>query len=148
MKEMKIGITALYRPEEYVMHLRKGDQRRGAVGLIGFVGGKKKPKETYRQAAWREMTEETSLKLPIDSLEPMSGVYKVISDYDNEEVAVWTKLFRVLLPYGTVIEATKPEEDEIVTASTPDIIEYYLGKGRLSPATERGYKDYLLQEIL
>jgi|GEM_PF-2942664 len=148
MKEIKIGITALYRPEEYVMHLRKGDKKRGAVGLIGFIGGQKRPKETFRQAAWREMAEETNLRLPIDSLEPMSGVYKVISDRDNEEVAVWSRLFRVLLPHGTVIEAAKPEEDEIVTASTPDVIERYIGKGLLSPATERGYKDYLLKDIL
>lgn len=109
MREMKIAITALYRPEEYVMHLRNGDKKRGAVRLIGFFGGSKKDKET-------------NLRLPEESLEAMSGVYKVISDRDEEAVAIWAKLFRVLLPYGITVEVAEHDKDELVALSTPDVI--------------------------
>jgi len=148
MREMKIAITALYRPEEYVLHLRKGDKRRGTVGLAGFFGGQKKDNETYRKAAARGLSEETNLDLPLEKFEPMSGVYKVISDRDGKPIIIWSKLFRVLLPYGTHIEVTDQANDELMAAATPDIAQNYIDKGKLTPATERGFKEYLFTGLV
>lgn len=148
MREKKVAITAIYTPEEYTLHLRKGDRKRGAVGLIGFIGGEKEESETYREAAARELGEETTLQLPVEQFEPVSGVYKVISDRDNVPVIIWTKLFRLQLPFGVKIEATEPDIDEIVNIPTPDVVDHYLGTGKLTSATERAFTDYLLKDLV
>ena len=148
MREMKIAIAALYRPEEYILHRRNGNKARGAVGLIGFFGGEREAGETFRRTAAREVGEETSLELSPEAFEPLSGMYKVISDRDNQPITIWAKVFQVLLPYGTVVKVKDPENDEVVAVSTPDIIQSHLGKGSLTPATERAFKDYIFKDFL
>ena len=98
MREMQVAIAALYRPEEYVMHRRNGNKNRGAIGLIGFFGGERKEKETFQKAVAREVAEETNLEFAPRQFEPISGMYKVISDRDNEPVVIWAKAFQVLFP--------------------------------------------------
>lgn len=144
MPEMHISITALQRGDEYIMHLRNGDRRRGAVGLIGFFGGQIEKGESHRQAARRELRQETNLNLP-DSEFELLGDVDVESDRDDQPVLIMAAVFKVALPIETVVVA-KEKRDKLVAATTQEVISSYVGKHRLTPATEKAFTSLILKD--
>lgn len=144
--EMYISITALQRGDEYIMHLRNGDQRRGAVGLIGFFGGQLEKGESHRQSARRELRQETNLNLPASDFDLLGDV-DVKSDRDNHPVLIMAAVFKVSLPIETVVIA-REKRDQLVVATTQEILSDYVGKHRLTPATERAFTNLILKSEL
>jgi 8-oxo-dGTP pyrophosphatase MutT (NUDIX family) len=148
MREIKISLIALRRGDEYFMHKRSGDPARGAAGSIGFIGGEFEPKEdrTYLNAAIRETCEETGVILPADRIKKI-GKVTVNSDRDNQPARIKAVGFSADLPFDTEIALFDPR-DEPVTATTGEIIEEYLGKSILTPATEALFIRHIMKGVI
>jgi ADP-ribose pyrophosphatase YjhB (NUDIX family) len=89
---VEISIIVVEAPSGYVLQFRDGPKKIGATGLIGCLGGKIEKWESARQAALRELAEESNI---ISSDEQMSHLGSVIveSDMNHKVVTVHAEVF-------------------------------------------------------
>ena len=135
MLKMEVAMAMLCQIDKYHLQLRDGDKKIGAVGMIGFFGGKVESGEEPRTTISRELAEETNLKLSAESFRYLDSVL-VLSDYKLKPVQVKAKVFEVLLPFGIVVEA---KEGQLVTWTQEEILE---NLNQLTPATNAFFEGY------
>lgn len=104
MKHYEIVATLVEQGDSYCFELRTGASN-GAIGLLGFFGGKIEAGETEREAACREVREESNLSPQPEDLEPI-GELNVVSDRDNETITVHAQLFKLRVDPKIQVEAT------------------------------------------
>lgn len=86
---LHVAVAAIFRDGRVLIARRPEHVHQG--GLLEFPGGKVEPGETVQQALVREINEETGLRIPEDSLEP---VICISHDYGDRRVVldVWSSL--------------------------------------------------------
>ncbi|SFM74203.1 Nudix family hydrolase [Marinobacter zhejiangensis] len=89
MKEVHVAVAAIQRGGRVLIARRPDHVHQG--GLLEFPGGKVEPGETVQQALLREIDEETGLRIPEHSLQP---VIAIRHDYGDKRVLldVWRTL--------------------------------------------------------
>lgn len=92
MREMRIVLGLIKQQDDYLLQLREGDPKKGAVNMIGCYGGKIEQGEKSLDAMQRELGEETTLKLPKDALKYLGSV-DVVSDHNLEPVHIFGEVF-------------------------------------------------------
>lgn len=141
MQELYVASVALKRNNTYFMQYRDGNPSIGAVGLVGFFGGKVEPGEVPEVAARRELSEETDLVFAsADRLEEIDTV-EVISDYKQEPATVHMTIFGFDLPLGAQINAKEGK----ITAMTKD--EALANLDKLTPATRAYFEKNFQGEV-
>ncbi|WP_372964927.1 Nudix family hydrolase [Marinobacter sp.] len=80
-KAVHVAVAVIIRDGRVLIARRPDHVHQG--GLLEFPGGKVEPGETVQQALVREIAEETGLKVPLDSLEPVIGIHH---DYGDKQV--------------------------------------------------------------
>jgi 8-oxo-dGTP pyrophosphatase MutT (NUDIX family) len=63
MKRTEVVAAAIRNENTFFMQRRNGLNQKGAIGLLGFWGGKIEKGETIKEAGVRELGEETTLSL-------------------------------------------------------------------------------------
>lgn len=145
MTSMEIAITAVCRVDEYLMHLREGDKRRGAIGLIGFFGGELEAGEAAVEAARRELGEETNLDLHARAFYKLGPPVHVESDRGGQPLSVKAHVYKVLIPFGTKVE-TKDPRDTLVVANLVRV-KQHLENNELTPATAAAFEEFILKGL-
>ncbi len=108
MRELNIALGVIEQGDHYILQLRNGDPKIGAVGLIGCYGGKIETDEAAIDAVCRELSEETNLR-PQSHEVRFLDIIHVISDRDNESVKIHAHVFHVPIEEDTVIETREGE---------------------------------------
>lgn len=123
-------------PGFFYFQRRSPDPRRGAAGLLGTFGGKVEPNESDVEAAAREVSEETTLRLGPAAFS-MLGEYDVLSDNDLKEVQIHMVAFLVEL------ESTEPfgATDGCLVVLPAARVAAHLGE--MTPGTREGWCRYL-----
>lgn len=144
MKELSVAAIAIKRGTLYFMQHREGDSNIGAVGLIGFFGGKIEENEEPEAAARRELEEEAHIVFPKEKLAKIGQVV-VMSDYNNEPVTIKMIIYEYELPLkaeflakeGKVVTMTEREAFANINTLTPGtraFFETYKGEKNNVPA--------------
>lgn len=81
VKEIHVAVAVIVREGRVLIARRPDHVHQG--GLLEFPGGKVEPGESVQVALVREIAEETSLRVPEDSLEPVIGIRH---DYGDKRV--------------------------------------------------------------
>lgn len=81
MKEVHVAVAVIYRQGQVLIARRPDSAHQG--GLLEFPGGKVEPGESVQMALVREIDEETGLKVPPASLQPVIGIRH---DYGDKRV--------------------------------------------------------------
>ena len=81
VKEVHVAVAVIVRDGRVLIARRPDHVHQG--GLLEFPGGKVEPGESVQAALVREIAEETGLRVPEDSLEPVIGIRH---DYGNKRV--------------------------------------------------------------
>ncbi|SNC76420.1 8-oxo-dGTPase [Marinobacter sp. es.048] len=81
VKEIHVAVAVIVRDGRVLIARRPDHVHQG--GLLEFPGGKVEPGESVQAALVREIAEETSLRVPEDSLEPVIGIRH---DYGDKRV--------------------------------------------------------------
>lgn len=86
MKEVHVAVAVIFRGSRVLIARRPDHVHQG--GLLEFPGGKVEPGETVQAALVREIDEETGLRVPLESLQP---VIAIRHDYGDKRVLldVW-----------------------------------------------------------
>ena len=86
VNEIHVAVAVIVRDGRVLIARRPDHVHQG--GLLEFPGGKVEPGESVQAALVREIAEETSLRVPEDSLEPVIGIRH---DYGDKRVVldVW-----------------------------------------------------------
>ena len=72
VKEIHVAVAVVVRDGRVLIARRPDHVHQG--GLLEFPGGKVEPGETVQAALVREIAEETGLRVPDASLEPVIGI--------------------------------------------------------------------------
>lgn len=72
VKEVHVAVAVIIRGGQVLIARRPDHVHQG--GLLEFPGGKVEPGESVQAALVREIAEETGLKVPVASLEPVIGI--------------------------------------------------------------------------
>jgi 8-oxo-dGTP pyrophosphatase MutT (NUDIX family) len=115
---------------------RSADARRGAAGMVGTFGGKVEPGETDRQAAVREVGEETTLSLPLEAFRYL-GECRVRSDSNLRAVTVDVVAFIVEFPRVADFEA---RDGELVVLPAADVSSHL---PEMTPGTRAGWEAFI-----
>lgn len=81
VKEVHVAVAVIVRDGRVLIARRPDHVHQG--GLLEFPGGKVEPGESVQAALVREIAEETGLRVPEDSLEPVIGIRH---DYGDKRV--------------------------------------------------------------
>lgn len=81
VKHVHVAVAVIIRDGRVLIARRPDHVHQG--GLREFPGGKVEPGETVQQALVREIAEETGLRVPLDSLQPVIGIRH---DYGDKQV--------------------------------------------------------------
>ena len=127
-REVEVAMTLLSQHDKYWLQLRDGPASIGAAGLIDCFGGRRKPHETYAQAATRELAEGTNLRVEPRQLMAIGRV-AVPSDMEHKSVAIRAEVFVYDVPAHLRIEATA---GMLMDIPKPELREY---EHKLTPAT-------------
>lgn len=106
MHRIAVAIVFITKGGKYYLQLRGNDPYKGAAGLIGGFGGKIEPGETARQAAKRELEEETTLRIAPGRLKEL-GEATVSSDYRLKPTEVYVTAFLLQLESSETFAATE-----------------------------------------
>lgn len=128
-----IAMAALRQGDTYLLQLRNGDPAIGAVGLIGFYGGKIKAGEPVIRAVCREIGEETTLVLD-PSLGREAGTVIVDSDMKGRAIRVQAHVIEFEVEKELAVES---REGELVRMTEEELRQY---SARLTPATLEYFK--------
>ncbi|WP_303291492.1 Nudix family hydrolase [Marinobacter sp. SS5-14b] len=96
-KQVHVAVAVIIREGRVLIARRPDHVHQG--GLLEFPGGKVEPDETVQQALVREVAEETGLRVPLQSLEPVIGIRH---DYGDKQVFldVWRTSMAEGIPEG------------------------------------------------
>lgn len=124
VKEVHVAVAVVVRDDQVLIARRPDHVHQG--GLLEFPGGKVEPGESVQAALVREIAEETSLRVPEASLEPVIGIRH---DYGDKRVFldVWETRSaegEAVGCEGQLVEWCSPEElrDEDFPAANRPII--------------------------
>ena len=81
VKDVHVAVAVIIRDGRVLIARRPVHAHQG--GLLEFPGGKVEQGETVQQALVREIAEETGLRVPLDSLQPVIGIRH---DYGDKRV--------------------------------------------------------------
>lgn len=115
---------------------RSNDAARGAAGLLGTFGGKVEPGEADRDAAVRELAEETDLEVRPQEVHYL-GEYEVASDHRLRAVRVHIVAFEVRLPENS--DGLRAREGELVVLGGTEVASHL---EEMSPGTREGWQRY------
>src|SRR3990172_2388267 len=128
MRPMEVSMAFLCQIDKYHFQLRTGPETLGALGKIGCFGGQIRKNETAKEAVSREIAEETNVAAMPENFHFL-GTVDVISDRDDQEVAISAWVFKLLLPIGSDVQA---EQGELITFGVENIRD---NLDQLTPAT-------------
>ena len=136
MREINVAMAFLCQIDRYHFQLRTGPETIGAVGLIGCFGGRINSGETADEAVSREVAEETNISAMPDSFHFLGSV-NVVSDRDQEDVAIRAKVFKILLPLQAHVVA---RQGALVTLHANELIPQI---DKFTPATRAAIEELL-----
>ncbi len=112
-REVHVAVAVLVRDGRVLIARRPDEAHQG--GLLEFPGGKVEPGESVQQALVREIAEETGLRVPEGSLEPVIGIRH---DYGDKRVFldVWRS-------HGAVGEAEGREGQPVAWLAPEELLD-------------------------
>jgi 8-oxo-dGTP pyrophosphatase MutT (NUDIX family) len=126
MAHFDVAMVALRQGEYFLMQERNERDNVGAIGLIGFFGGKIHEGEEPREAACRELKEETSVTIAPSDLS-FIGEVKITMDHPaGKDTTVKAQVFEtnigninVEAKEGTLVRFTQTEAGANLEKLTP-----------------------------
>lgn len=129
MKERNIAAAVIHEVDKYYFQYRDGPKQKGALGKTGLFGGKLKPGESFREAAYREVVKEEVAITP----EPSPEQFRLLDQFKMVTTEKLLRIFRkktlnnievfqLMLPFGSSVEAKEGTlialrgEDQVVQA--------------------------------
>lgn len=141
MKLLEVAMIVIKQDEKFVLQVRGDDPNIGASGLIGFFGGKVEikygRKETYEEAAYRELSEEVFIDASVKGKLVELGKIAVESDFKLERVRIEAVAFELFLDEKVAI---KPIEGGLVYMTRDEAL---YNQNRLTPATKTGFNELI-----
>lgn len=139
MRKVVIAMSLIEQGGNYLLQLRAGDPKIGAVGLIGCYGGQIEDGEQPLQTVCRELAEETTLTPALEDFEEV-GLIRVISDHNLEPVKIKAHLFRIAISEDVRIGSN----DGVLVSFTMNEAGQRLNE--MTPATRAAFEEYVLGE--
>lgn len=138
MRKLIVALGLIEQGDNYLMQLRGTNPMIGGAGLIGCFGGKVEASESPKDAACREINEETNLKLKTNDL-GLLGEVSVASDHRMETIKVKAYIFEIQIGSEILIEAT---EGELVTIQKKDAHKYL---DKMTTGTRACFEQFILK---
>lgn len=123
----------------YHMQLRNGKNQSGGLGLVGCFGGEIEPGETPKEAACRELAEESNVALAQDELEYLGDV-RVDSEKHGKPASVHARIYRATVEDDYAVKA---REGELVTMTPSEV---YRNLHRLTSGSKACFRELLREE--
>lgn len=142
MKSLEVAMIVIKQDEKFVLQVRGEDPAIGASGLIGFFGGKLDiikygRKETYEEAAYRELGEEVYIDAPVKGQLKELGRIAVVSDFKLETVRIEAVAYELILDENVVVQ---PLEGGLVYMTRDEVLQ---NTHRLTPGTRAGFEELI-----
>lgn len=135
---IKVVICLVSRGNVFYFQHRNFKPEKGGADSIGCFGGAIENSESPETTSCREVAEETSLTPKLRDIECIGNV-QVIADKNLRQVGIDAKVYQLDLSTNINFKA---KEGQLVKMNLGEIQQ---NLERLTPATKKAFKDYILK---